>query len=173
MVIDDMVSVLVTEFYKIEKEISSDFYNMYILKKIIESCVENRPFVVSENPDIKNTEIVTELAKRWNNVKTTGGDGHKKYEDLAKNDKDRYEQEKTVWENNKPQEIPEPVVVAAEKPKKKAASKKTKTPAVSAPEPETVVVEEEVLEEVLEEEVEQPKVEEKPKKVGKGKKTKA
>ena len=136
-------------------------------------CVENRPFVVSENPDIKNTEIVTELAKRWNNVKTTGGDGHKKYEDLAKNDKDRYEQEKTVWENNKPQEIPEPVVVAAEKPKKKAASKKTKTPAVSAPEPETVVVEEEVLEEVLEEEVEQPKVEEKPKKVGKGKKTKA
>ena len=47
--IDDMVSVLVTEFYKIEKEISSDFYNMYILKKIIESCVENRPlYLVKE-----------------------------------------------------------------------------------------------------------------------------
>ena len=40
--IDDMVSVLVTEFYKIEKEISSDFYNMYILKKIVEACVNHR-----------------------------------------------------------------------------------------------------------------------------------
>ena len=46
--IDDMVSVLVTEFYKIEKEISSDFYNMYILKKIIESCVENRPLYLNK-----------------------------------------------------------------------------------------------------------------------------
>jgi hypothetical protein len=142
-------------------------------------CVENRPFVVSENPEIKNTEIVTELAKRWNSVKTEGGDGYKKYEDLAKNDKERYDQEKTEWENNKPQETPEPVV-APEKPKKKAASKKAKTPvepvqeAVPVPVPEPVV-EEEVLEEEV---VEQPKVEEKPKKGGKGggakgKKTKA
>jgi len=140
-------------------------------------CVENRPIVVSENPEIKNTEIVTELAKRWNSVKTEGGDGYKKYEDLAKNDKERYDQEKTEWDSNKPQATPEPVV-AAEKPKKKAASKKTKTPVepvqetVPVPEP---VVEEEVLEEEV---VEQPKVEEKPKKGGKGggakgKKTKA
>lgn len=138
-------------------------------------CVDNRQTVVSENPGIKNTEIVTELARLWNNLKTTGGDDYKKYEDLAKKDKERYEQEKTEWENNKNRETTEPVV-AAEKPKKKAASKKAKTPVEpvqeTVPEP---VVEDEVLEEEV---VEQPKVEEKPKKGGKGggakgKKTKA
>lgn len=36
--LDDMTNILVTEFLKIEKEIGSDFYNMYILKMIIESC---------------------------------------------------------------------------------------------------------------------------------------
>ncbi len=40
--IEDLAGVLVTEFYKIEKEISSDFYNMYIMKKMIESSVNNR-----------------------------------------------------------------------------------------------------------------------------------
>lgn len=36
--IDDLVGILVTEFYKIEREISSDFYNMYILKNIVEAA---------------------------------------------------------------------------------------------------------------------------------------
>lgn len=38
--LDDMASILVTEFSKIEKEISSDFYNLYILKQIVESSVK-------------------------------------------------------------------------------------------------------------------------------------
>jgi hypothetical protein len=40
--IDDLAGILVTEFYKIEREISSDFYNMYIIKKMIESVIKNR-----------------------------------------------------------------------------------------------------------------------------------
>lgn len=40
--IEDLTGILVTEFYKIEREISSDFYNMYIMKKMIESTVNNR-----------------------------------------------------------------------------------------------------------------------------------
>ncbi len=40
--IEDLAGVLVSEFYKIEKEISSDFYNMYIIKKMTESAITNR-----------------------------------------------------------------------------------------------------------------------------------
>jgi hypothetical protein len=40
--IEDMTSILVTEFLKIEREISNDFYNMYIMKIIIESCIRHR-----------------------------------------------------------------------------------------------------------------------------------
>jgi hypothetical protein len=40
--LDDMTNILVTEFLKIEKEIGSDFYNMYILKMIIESCSNHK-----------------------------------------------------------------------------------------------------------------------------------
>jgi hypothetical protein len=47
--IEDMVSIFVTEFLKIEREISSDFYNIYILKTIIESCVKNKYLYLSKN----------------------------------------------------------------------------------------------------------------------------
>lgn len=47
--IDDLTGILVTEFYKIEKEISSDFYNMYIFKKMIESTIKNRDFYLEKN----------------------------------------------------------------------------------------------------------------------------
>ena len=40
--LNEMASILVTEFLKIEKEIGSDFYNMYILKMIIESCGKHK-----------------------------------------------------------------------------------------------------------------------------------
>ena len=36
--IDDLAGILITEFLKIEKDISEDFYNMYILKNIIETA---------------------------------------------------------------------------------------------------------------------------------------
>ena len=47
--LEDMADILVTEFLKIEKEISNDFYNMYILKSIVESCVKNREsYIIKE-----------------------------------------------------------------------------------------------------------------------------
>lgn len=139
-------------------------------------CVENRPLVVSENPSITNTDIVTELAKRWQDVKNSGGAELQKYSELARLDKERYEKEKIQFdESNKTQ-----VDVAEVAPVKKKASKKTKKDSEPAPVPEPVPepVSEPVQEEVLEEEgdvvvEETPKVEEKPKKGkggGKGKK---
>uniref|UniRef100_A0A6C0KER4 Protein kinase domain-containing protein n=1 Tax=viral metagenome TaxID=1070528 RepID=A0A6C0KER4_9ZZZZ len=46
--LEDMAGILVTEFLKIEKEISNDFYNMYILKSIVESCVRNRSLYIKK-----------------------------------------------------------------------------------------------------------------------------
>ena len=40
--ISDLAGILISEFYKIEREISSDFYNMYIIKKMVESTINNR-----------------------------------------------------------------------------------------------------------------------------------
>jgi hypothetical protein len=47
--IDDLTGILVTEFYKIEKEISSDFYNIYIMKNIVESTNKNRMLYMDKN----------------------------------------------------------------------------------------------------------------------------
>jgi len=135
-------------------------------------CVENRPLVVAENPSITNTDIVTELAKRWQAVKTTGGADLQKYVDMATADKERYEKEKVDFDENKQQDTPVVEAVVEEAPKKKGGAKKTKKepeqPAVPAPTP-TPVQEEEVLEEEPDVVVEEtPKVEEKPKKAVKG-----
>ena len=140
-------------------------------------CVDKRPIVVSENPSITNTDVVTELAKRWNAVKSAGGDELKKYEELAKLDKERYEQEKSVWNSNKPQDIPEEEVVVVEKTKKKVSKKKKE--AVVPVDAGVEESKEEILEEdesapVAPEPVVAPEVvvpEDKPKKAkGKGKK---
>jgi len=142
-------------------------------------CVENRPIVVAENPSITNTDIVTELAKRWQEVKTAGGAELQKYVDFARVDKERYEQEKLQFDGNK-SSLNEVVVEAPPAPKKKAAPRKKKDPVPEPvsehePAPQPEVVQEEILEEegevVVVEDV--PKVEEKPKKgkgAGKGKK---
>ena len=134
-------------------------------------CVENRPLVVSENPSITNTDIVTELAKRWQEVKTAGGAELQKYVDMATADKERYEKEKVEFDGNKPQDEPVVEAVVKEAPKK-GGSKKTKKeseqPAPVAAPVAAPVQEEEVLEEEPDVVEEAPKVEDKPKKTGKG-----
>jgi hypothetical protein len=136
-------------------------------------CVENRPLVVSENPSITNTDIVTELAKRWQALKVAGGSDLQKYVDMATADKERYEKEMAEFVENKSQdEVVVVEAVVAEAPKKKGGAKKTK----KEPEQPAPVVDPVPEEEVLEEEpdvVVEPKVEEKKKAVkggGKGKK---
>lgn len=46
--IEDLAGIFVTEFYKIEKEISSEFYLMYIMKKMVESAIKNRPLYLDK-----------------------------------------------------------------------------------------------------------------------------
>ena len=117
-------------------------------------CIMERTKVVQEHPDIKNTEIVTEIAKRWNDIKKSP-ELLKKFEDLALQDKERYTREMESWTK--------PVVVVTEAPsvegaapvaaKKKRAPKKVVEAApapVAVPEqapPIETVVEEELLEE--------------------------
>jgi len=120
-------------------------------------CINERQKVVLENPTIKNTDIVTEIAKRWNVLKQDPS-SLKKFEDLASQDKERYTREMESWvktvvpavEAEQPPQAQEEAPVAA---KKKRAPKKAVVPpqeeAVAetpAPAP-TPVAEEELLEE--------------------------
>jgi hypothetical protein len=47
--IHDLTGILVTEFLKIEREINNDFYNMYIIKTIIESCNRHKTNYLDKN----------------------------------------------------------------------------------------------------------------------------
>jgi len=47
--LDDLAGLLITEFIKIEREIGSDFYNMYILKNIVESAATLKNLYVSRD----------------------------------------------------------------------------------------------------------------------------
>jgi hypothetical protein len=55
--IDDLAGILVTEFYKIEREIGNDFYNMYILKNIVENCVKYRMSYL--NKDTRDAAVLS------------------------------------------------------------------------------------------------------------------
>lgn len=120
-------------------------------------CINERQKVVLENPSIKNTDIVTEIAKRWNVLKQDPS-SLKKFEDLASQDKERYTREMESWvksvvppaQDEQPSQTQEEAPVAA---KKKRAPKKASTPVqdggvteTPAPAP-TPVAEEELLEE--------------------------
>jgi hypothetical protein len=47
--LEDMSAILVSEYLKIEKDISNEFNNLYIMKGIIESCVKNRSDYLDKN----------------------------------------------------------------------------------------------------------------------------
>ena len=59
-------------------------------------CVENRPQVVLENPDFKQTEIVKRLSEMWTDVKLDN-DKLKKYVDIAEADKERFKEEMEAY----------------------------------------------------------------------------
>lgn len=119
-------------------------------------CAEEREKIKSDGLSLKNTEIITELGLRWSKLKESDPERLAKYEAVAKQDKERYSDEKkafktaslskvveeeTVVEEN----VTEPVVV--EKPKKKGATKKKVKEEVVEEEDEVVVVVEEKKEE--------------------------
>ena len=117
-------------------------------------CINEREKVVLENPTIKNTDIVTEIAKRWNILKQDPA-SLKKFEDLASQDKERYTREMESWvktvppvvqEEQAPQVKDEAPVASKKKRVSKKASSQDGVVETQAPAP-TPVAEEELLEE--------------------------
>lgn len=103
----------------------------------IHFCNEMRSVCKDENPDVDNKTIMKVLGDKW---KSLDEDGKKKFNELAKKDKDRYEEEKKNWTAPEPVAVePEPVV---EKKTKKTVEKK-KSKATKKDEDE-VVLEDEV-----------------------------
>ena len=171
-VIDSSKKVRKTK--KVAKEGPAKYKSSYL-----HYCIMERTKVVQEHPDIKNTEIVTEIAKRWNDIKKSP-ELLKKFEDLAALDKERYTREMESWVKPVVADIPVADSTAPVAAKKKRAPKKATeaapspapvTEAVPAPVTEAATVPETVVEEeLLEEEVAAP-VPEPPKKVVKKKVT--
>lgn len=74
-------------------------------------CSDERKNVLEQNPQLKAKEITVELANRWKQLKESNSDRVNYYENLSKQDRDRYESEKQTL--NTPQQV-----VAHEEPPK-------------------------------------------------------
>jgi hypothetical protein len=57
-------------------------------------CGEGRGEIKQENPDLDNKSVVIELGVRWTKIKESNPDKLKYYNDLAEQDKKRYQEEK-------------------------------------------------------------------------------
>jgi hypothetical protein len=64
-------------------------------------CADKRSEVKEENPEMKGKELLTELARRWKEVKDTAA--IRKYERMAKMDKDRYNEEMEKFKHAQPE----------------------------------------------------------------------
>lgn len=60
-------------------------------------CVDCREEIKTENSGIDNKSIITEIGSRWKALKETNPDKVKYYEDLAEQDKKRYQDEKASY----------------------------------------------------------------------------
>ena len=98
-------------------------------------CSATREQVKTENPDIKNRDILVELGKRWKVEKESNSDTYKLYVTKAEEDKQRFLTEKAAV---KPVDVKDVVKTEVkEKGKRKSKVKKTEPVQVQ----ETVVVE--------------------------------
>lgn len=114
-------------------------------------CDEYRNVVKDENPEMKATEITSELGSRWNVLKSDSSRKNEltKYENLALKDKERYSSEMASEKNDvKNNEVKK----NSEKPTKvkapvKGKSSKEKTVSVEPDEPDELLEEPELVEE--------------------------
>ncbi len=81
-------------------------------------CQANRPEVKEANPSFKATEVMAELIRMW---KELPDEEKVEFEEQAAEDKERYLQEKTEWEEKTGLEL------NPKKPKAKAKAKKSKS----------------------------------------------
>ena len=109
-------------------------------------CETHRNTVKSENPEMKATEITSELGRRWNELKEDSSrkDEYKKYETLALEDKERYTSEKSSMNTVQDSEVKVPVKKAKAPVKEKAPVKGKKS---KEPETEELVEEPELVDE--------------------------
>lgn len=127
-------------------------------------CSATREQVKTENPDIKNRDILVELGKRWKVEKESNSDTYKLYVTKAEEDKQRFLTEKAAV---KPVDVKDVVKTEVkEKVKRKSKAKKTDPVQVQ----ETVVVAEPVAVEPVPEPVPAPVVVVEPVKAVKAKK---
>ena len=84
-------------------------------------CAEGREEIKQENRDLDNKSIVVELGVRWTKIKESDPDKLKYYNDLAEQDKKRYQEEKGKYV--KPLKVDDDEEV--EKKTKKSTTKKS------------------------------------------------
>jgi len=65
----------------------------------IHFCKDNRDTVKKKYPNYSNKEIVIELGLLWNKIKDNNPDELSKYEELAKKDRDRYNEQIKNYNN--------------------------------------------------------------------------
>lgn len=61
-------------------------------------CSDRRPYIKEENPQLNTKEITSILGKQW---KSLSNDEKQPFLELAEEDKQRYEKEKTEWNSSK------------------------------------------------------------------------
>ena len=59
-------------------------------------CADERKRISSEFPELKAKDVTSELGVRWQNLKLSNANAVRHYDDLAANDKARYEAEKSA-----------------------------------------------------------------------------
>jgi len=103
-------------------------------------CEERRDQLKVANPNLKSTEITSELGRLWNELKADPSRAAElaKYENNAANDKQRYETEKSDNVDESKQKITKPLPP----PKKEAAPKKSKKEDVVVEDDDDVVEDE-------------------------------
>ena len=84
-------------------------------------CVDGRLDIKKENPEVDNKSIIVELGVRWTKLKESDPEKLKYYNDLAEQDKKRYQEEKSQYVKSDKDETE----VVEKKPKKKSDSKST------------------------------------------------
>ena len=91
-------------------------------------CVDCRKEIMAEDSGLDNKGIVSELAVRWKNLKENNPDKVKYYEDMASEDKKRYQEEKSSY-------VKYPVEAEDVKSSKRKTSKKGTSTESSTKEP--------------------------------------
>lgn len=72
--------------------------------------LDARPKIMAETPEMKFTELGHVMGERW---RALSAEDKKNYEDLANNDKKRFQEEMAVYNANKPASVPSAPAAAA------------------------------------------------------------